>query len=483
MTTMAQLFQTMSMDDSHSMNCTCWFWNGDINAVPVSKVFKSAAAICKEKPEKRAVKDKEADGIQSVQEWATQSFCGGNFNAAYRGQLQTSTCVDGSDTVAYGTRKPDIVHYLQGQANNWFYITAIGDNKKSHKNDDFTEEEKGHILDLMQSLLREQVFRTGLTGYLMDGRIIQFFHLICKREKGAVFSVTKFEESPVMLLNAMGGQWLRALLCTTPALLEYTLPTVFGPEREELKLTKVLGTGATSVVYVSTLYGAEVVVKVFRSGCITMMNAEVENLQSLKDMNNIPKLLYLDDNAHALILSPVGIQLTCTAAQVTEVACNADLSEKKLASAALFCSLVDTVKLVHEKKIVHRDVCLSNFFAVNDSPNVLLNDFGCAVPIGNKTQFQGSLPMASCAVLEVIGEDCTTGYTPTAVDDLDMVVHSLFHRISPALCAGIIKELSPSKIGLFWKKHMAPAYWKKLLELASELDYEGMKVQIRTIIA
>jgi hypothetical protein len=477
-TTMAEHLQSLRFDPDVNYSSAiskCWF-SDDVSGVPAPRFFTRSASECKGKPEKRS-KDNTQAGVQSVQEWVTSNLV--DWSAGFRGVPQISSFKDGSDLVSYGTRKPDNVHRLLNKPDNWFYITAIGDNKKSRNvgSDEFTDAEKGHVVDLMESLLRQQLFRHCLTGYLMDGRIIQFFRITVDRSASSPFTITDFVESPVLFLHSDGGKWLRSLLCATPVELGYDLPSV---DFRDLQLTAILGTGSSAVVYkASAADGEEVVVKVFHSGWEKMLLKEASNLRGLHGLANIPVLLHEDAATCALVLSPVGIQLACTASQTSASVKGEPSSNRIIASADVFCSLLDTLKGVHERGFVHRDVCLSNFFAVGRG-TVLLNDFGCAVPKGTVTSFSGSLQMAGSPILDAI--IAKKAYTPVPSDDLHMVVHSLFHRISPAVCAGVLHERDASEIRTFWNSVMVPSLWSEMLEMANLCDYERMKAAIRRMV-
>ena len=75
-----------------------------------------------------------------------------------------------------GTRKSDVVFYDTGKTGE-LSIVFLGDVKqRQHGDNDFRDDEKGHILDLMTHLLTEiQIHRKYLFGFLTDGLRFQFF--------------------------------------------------------------------------------------------------------------------------------------------------------------------------------------------------------------------------------------------------------------------------------------------------------------------
>ena len=124
----------------------------------------------------------------------------------------TNIPIDRHKYVSIGTRKPDTVHYVPGTQLKCVTaecnIVMLGDTKKlrSENSNDFTDEEKGHLVDFLIALLKVQTFRTPrrARGYLTDGVVIQFFEV----ELDASNVITSFDESKVMEVFADGADWL-----------------------------------------------------------------------------------------------------------------------------------------------------------------------------------------------------------------------------------------------------------------------------------
>lgn len=98
---------------------------------------------------------------------------------------QSSFCNQMKDKHAeptVGTRKPDIVHYRNGQSESVFNIICLGELKGRRSNAKFSNEEKGHILEMTQTLAELQPFRSEFTCYITDTKYIQFFKLHVQRK-------------------------------------------------------------------------------------------------------------------------------------------------------------------------------------------------------------------------------------------------------------------------------------------------------------
>jgi hypothetical protein len=93
--------------------------------------------------------------------------------------------IDCHTTPTVGTRKPDIVHYRAHQTQCTFNIIALGDVKGRRNQALFTDDEKGHILDMVHELALHQPFRTTFPFYLTDSMYIQFFFVTFAREVSA----------------------------------------------------------------------------------------------------------------------------------------------------------------------------------------------------------------------------------------------------------------------------------------------------------
>jgi len=88
-----------------------------------------------------------------------------------------SEMVDMHDRVAFGSRKPDIVHFKKGCVGSSLLITAVGDVKGRRSSLSFSSDEKGVAVDFALNLLTHQLRRTEIWSYVTDGHDITFFHV------------------------------------------------------------------------------------------------------------------------------------------------------------------------------------------------------------------------------------------------------------------------------------------------------------------
>jgi hypothetical protein len=89
---------------------------------------------------------------------------------------------DTHNTPTVGKRKPDIVHSRQDHPENTFNIVCLGELKGRRNGAQFTNDEKGQILDTTLALARLQPFRNEFTCYLTDTKFIQFFKIVVTRK-------------------------------------------------------------------------------------------------------------------------------------------------------------------------------------------------------------------------------------------------------------------------------------------------------------
>jgi hypothetical protein len=236
----------------------------------------------------------------------------------------TVTLVDTHGTPTIGTRKPGIIsvsgkHFrfkhlffffsdISGKVKEKplspFYIALVGEVKAGRTGlDEFTNEEKGQLDSFLYELLRLQPQRQQATGFLTDGRIIQFFRLTHK--EGYLL-----EETPVYYLHDDGGAYLLGLLRSSP--LSLGLPeTELMCDKLPVIIQDVLGIGGTATVYQGD-YQKErdpVVVKVFRTPKGDgFLEREVNALKRVKSLQpDVPRIVGISDSQTALLLTPVGM--------------------------------------------------------------------------------------------------------------------------------------------------------------------------------
>ena len=144
------------------------------------------------------------------------------------------------------------------------HICAIGDLKprRATGNDGkFGDDEKGHVLGMVEDLVREQSWRAiamsasddvaRVVAFLSDGLHIVFFQ--CRLHvnmwgAGVIVSVVGIEEWPPLLLEGLGGQVLFGLTRAEPSEVGYGMPS-FSLQGDPIESLSFLGMGSTSLTF------------------------------------------------------------------------------------------------------------------------------------------------------------------------------------------------------------------------------------------
>jgi hypothetical protein len=166
--------------------------------------------------------------------------------------------------------------------------------------DEFTNEEKGQMDSFLVDLLQLQQQRSAATGFLTDGRIIQFFRVINSDHY-------QLEETPVYFLHQIGGLLLLELLCAPLNWLGLS-ETKLTSNGQTILVGDILGIGGTATVYKGAYEEDEVVVKIFRTPKeLEFLEREKEVLEKVYNLiPNVPKFVGVSDSGTTLLLSPVG---------------------------------------------------------------------------------------------------------------------------------------------------------------------------------
>lgn len=121
-----------------------------------------------------------------------------------------SVPMDGYNFASFSNKKPSVPCHAVDTPKSETNIVIIGDMKKRRAKD-FTDEEKGHIFDLLRELLKTQsFFRESVNGiafvdgFLCDSHIIQSFRLTRRRINNDAF-MWDGEQSQVMNVQKEGG--------------------------------------------------------------------------------------------------------------------------------------------------------------------------------------------------------------------------------------------------------------------------------------
>jgi serine/threonine protein kinase len=190
------------------------------------------------------------------------------------------------------------------------------------------------------------------------------------------------------------------------------------------------------------------------------------------DVPNVPLLIEADtDTDEGLVLSPLATDL--------------QHGQFTLRHAL---QVIDTLQAVRDRTgLVHRDIRPANLM-LQPSGDVLVNDWGFAVPAGEPHPYSGTFTHASDAVLGHIAEGETSFAVGPADDLVSLVRTTLVLNVQRAAEAGDgmnMKAQSPADLAHqlidMWKSCM-PEDWVKLQTVAEECDYDGVRQGLKELI-
>jgi hypothetical protein len=177
-------------------------------------------------------------------------------------------------------------------------LGAVKDRRRTI--DGFVDDEIGRLELMMEDFLAmEGQVRRSVTGFLTDGKSIEFYQLSFDPNR-------RFVSTPTYSLAAEGADALVSLLKASCEQLD--LPprsvTIRGDDqrkRIEVELERGLGQGTSAVVYAGGIGGEKVVVKCFKDPA--SMEVESEMLERLEGLA-VPRLI--DRGDRILVESPIG---------------------------------------------------------------------------------------------------------------------------------------------------------------------------------
>jgi hypothetical protein len=348
--------------------CVPFWWAGVVENEPVRKLFAEPPA-----PGTAEMDIRGAPGVQT--------YIAGRLEILEK-LLPNSMLVlrDKYRAPAFDTRKPDVVGYLRNQAENEFHIALLGEVKSRNRwGNIFADDEMGQLESMLEDLLVRHR-RQSVTGFLTDGKLIQFFRLRWGGSARRHVDSLELDATRVLYLATEGADALAALLAL-PDFVGLPPDTLWIGDGE-VRFERVLGSGASAMVCAGTYKGEEVVVKKFHGlgaadeGQEDPMQMEMLVLGELKELAGsrfacVPKLVASDQMRRVLVEWPVGIRFVATLHELrmvqgtpqpvdwTQVGC---LDEPLPLTATQFCQLVDILEKCHAKGFVHRDITFSNFY-------------------------------------------------------------------------------------------------------------------------
>jgi hypothetical protein len=392
-----------------------------------------------------------------------------------------------------GTHKPDQLHRAQGRGGEQS-VVVIGENKPMHPRaqsvgqlTDFSDEERGQILDFINVCMKLQPWRMFMYGYLSDCRRIQFFHAV-RRGDGAV----EFSQSDLMIDRA-GWNALYRLLSQTLEKLGFEDVSLPGWE-----IDKYLGSGKTSSVFSaerinpssatassfssatasfpSTAAGgapsssaiapaaAAVPVNVAVCKMYTERNGEEarnREARALIALLGLPHVPTLVDGAPDRTMSARPVLLKTPVGQ--------SLKTDVRLSVAHYAGLVTTLKKAHARDVYHNDIAPDNLFAVLDESGadffVMLNDFGSAA---SAAELAGAFTVETRRLFYRRDKQ---GKIPFGgAEDLRALVRSVFYLTQSTFNANEAETAEQLDAIMFKQLPI----WRVALKLAGDADYDAL---------
>eukprot|EP01123_Difflugia_compressa_P011875 TRINITY_DN4897_c0_g1_i2.p1 TRINITY_DN4897_c0_g1~~TRINITY_DN4897_c0_g1_i2.p1 ORF type:complete len:507 (-),score=27.19 TRINITY_DN4897_c0_g1_i2:134-1447(-) len=316
-------------------------------------------------------------------------------------------------------------------------VVVVGE-IKVHQGGRFSDDNLGEIATFMSRIFKCQPLRSKVYGFITDCHDIQF---LCATKQAEQIS---FSTTPAYNM-AQGKSYLISLVTSPLSVLGYDCPS-FYIKNTTLETQMLIGNGVTSHVYKCFYQNTDVAVKRFRSGYQNLLDNEYNIIQDLQGIVGIPKVLWRGTDYFVMI--PVGSPvLVFSKSQVGQV--------------------LNTLRFVHNKGYVHRDVRPLNFIKFNDK--TFLIDWGFSAQTNIAVRYEGTMHFAS---FRVLNHFTNIPIAPLPQDDL----HSFVCCVIATNIAGISEKLYilndfPSTLQ-FWQNHFNSPVYLPLIEAINKLDYE-----------
>ena len=323
----------------------------------------------------------------------------------------------------------------------------------------FVEVDQLEVIDYAERILRIQhgrkVVYTALFHCNEDEMIIRWIRVV----PGDGHYVTEISRPESLAPTGLGQRQLLTMLCKTSKELGRCFPVV-GPleSGQRVKVSRLLGFGATADVYLGSVDDSEGVLKVFKDHFKYLADHEARTLAHLSQ-SETPFVSH-------------GVKIKEGVVFFEEI-----LEPIRTITARHVSSLVECLEHSHTTaRVVHRDVRPENIMERGDG-EVRLIDWGFAHTLGaSDPPFSGTFRYASNNVLDAVLSGASR--TPKPEDDLESLVRVVFAMIIPTLR----KRLAEIKDGDFVG---AKALWGEFKEqnpeqdrmfaAASSLNYDALK--------
>lgn len=256
---------------------------------------------------------------------------------------------------------------------------------------------------------------------------------------------------------------------------QHVLESVSSPgQNYTIYLDRLLGKGAQATVYRVASY-KDVFVKVYAAEAA--WSSEVKILRHLSRVEGVCNLLATKQTTmrYYILCTLVGRQLITMT-----------LYGNVFVVYELGCVLLDILKDIHDRNIIHRDVSPFNIYVITDDNNypkhVFLSDFGCAVASNTTCRYAGSYATAADSILRTLGRNRNAEICCDRSTDLESFVKTLWMLLSVE-CKNVTdvnKEQSRFDLALVaWRnieEHgMYHNVLNKLLEHSRRSEYAEIK--------
>ena len=281
---------------------------------------------------------------------------------------------DGHSHATVGSLKPDVVLYTEGFEGELSVETFI--ELKRVRSGDFSDEEKGQVVETAVELLKRQPWRSYVLAFLTDGKRWQMFNVSLQGDTNIVYSCSAVCSDLIAVAAVLAG------------VLTGDVDVGFAPLRlpDGVTATEFLGSGGSSDAFRGKFGVVDVVVKVARQGASLKPEKDaLAKMATVTTAAHVPRLVFDKcgpTSSDVLCVTPVGEK------------CMGRLGKEQ------FAELVTVVNAAHEKGLQHNDIKPSNVYVHGgDQKTALLNDWGSstrsnagsAVPDATTTLFAGRL--------------------------------------------------------------------------------------------
>ncbi|RGB25083.1 kinase-like domain-containing protein [Rhizophagus diaphanus] len=360
------------------------------------------------------------------------------------------------------TRKPDFVFIAKDRPLDALHVVAVGEIKpRSGKG--FSNADVGQAITFGEKVLQLQPQRAYVYVVLTDCINIDIYKVTRVHNSNNSYDARFLYghiKPELLCYPSNGWKYLVTILECNPENLGWLEPSLkFNSDTDIVRLVRSINTGRTSNVYQGKYANMDVVVKLAKDEkYLSCFKREKTVLESL-DLPHIPKLHLHDEKS--LIMTPLGMKVK-------------SLEKRDIKS------IIETLKIVHEKNIVHMDLRRYNFIRDYDE-KIIIIDWGYSTTKNETGDFAGALECMPDDILKSLANGEPITYSPRI--DLICLVRSFYLMLhKPANTA--MERISFDKIPdfklraksvlTFWSSHGKSKLWRKVYQEANNLKYDNL---------